>query len=167
LREWFHQLPQAKKWGHAAFDTSLASALAGGAGYGIARKLRGHGYELVRNPEGFILDDAYGPRSYRRARAREEVGSSGGADEHRQPRRLGDLGAVGGGQRVRPGMVTVVERSLRLLQRLRSNRPGLLFKLSFRHSSLDRTSAASPLARKTDGEPSPEQIHVRGTGVDE
>jgi hypothetical protein len=61
LREWFHQLPQAKKWGHAAaFDTSLGSALVG-AGYGIARKLRRHGYELVKNAEGFILDDAYGP----------------------------------------------------------------------------------------------------------
>ena len=48
----------------------------GGACYGIARKLRGHGYELVTDPpiwargprhvmvtnrEGFILDDAYGP----------------------------------------------------------------------------------------------------------
>ena len=62
LREWFHQLPQAKEWGHAAaFDTRLGSALAGGAGYGIARKLHGHGYELVTNPEGFILDGAYGP----------------------------------------------------------------------------------------------------------
>jgi hypothetical protein len=76
LREWFYQLPQAKKWGHAAaFHTRLGSALAGGAGYGIARKLRGHGYELVtnphfilgghgyvlRNPEAFILDGAYGP----------------------------------------------------------------------------------------------------------
>jgi hypothetical protein len=28
---------------------------------GFARKLRGHGYELVKNAEGFILDDAYGP----------------------------------------------------------------------------------------------------------
>jgi hypothetical protein len=62
LREWFYQLPQAKKWGHAAaFDTRLGSALAGGAGYGIARKLRRHGYELVKNAEGFILDEAYGP----------------------------------------------------------------------------------------------------------
>src|SRR4029450_8419275 len=43
----FYQLPQAKKWGHAAaFDTSLGSALVG-AGYGIARKLRRHGYESL------------------------------------------------------------------------------------------------------------------------
>ena len=74
LREWFYQMwPQAKGWGHAAaFDTRLGSALAGGACYGIARKLRGRGYELVNDPEGFILgpegfilgfllDDAYGP----------------------------------------------------------------------------------------------------------
>jgi hypothetical protein len=61
LREWFYQLPQTKKWGHAAaFDTRLGSALAGGAGYGIARKLRRHGY-VVRNAEGFILDEVYGP----------------------------------------------------------------------------------------------------------
>ena len=46
----------------AAFDTRLGSALAaGGAGYGIAHTLQGHGYGLVKNPEGFILDDAYGP----------------------------------------------------------------------------------------------------------
>jgi hypothetical protein len=60
LREWFYQLPQAKKWGHAAaFDTSLASAPVG-ANFGIARRLRRHGYELVKHA-GFILDDAYGP----------------------------------------------------------------------------------------------------------
>jgi hypothetical protein len=92
LREWFYQVPRAKKWGHAAaFDTTLGSALAGGAGYGIARKLRGHGYELVRNPEAFILDDAYGPlhtgeierakkgelRWYGRASPTPEAGRSG------------------------------------------------------------------------------------------
>jgi hypothetical protein len=37
----------------AAFDTRLGSALAGGAGYGIVYKLQGHGYGLVKNPEGF------------------------------------------------------------------------------------------------------------------
>ena len=69
LREWFHQLPKAKEGGvlagphrhAAAFDTRLGSALAGGAGNGIAHKLQRHGYGLVKNPEGFILDDAYGP----------------------------------------------------------------------------------------------------------
>ncbi|HKX16362.1 MAG TPA: flavodoxin domain-containing protein [Propionibacteriaceae bacterium] len=69
LREWFHKLPKAKGGGKlagprrhaAAFDTRLGSALAGGAGYGIARKLRKHCYDLVKNPEGFILDEPYGP----------------------------------------------------------------------------------------------------------
>ena len=45
----------------AAFDTRLGSALAGGAGHEISRKLRGRGYVLLKNPKGFILDDAYGP----------------------------------------------------------------------------------------------------------
>ena len=80
LREWFYLMWPAKGWGHAAaFDTRLGSVLVppGGACYGIARKLEGHGYELVKNPadfihayvpayelvkssEEFILDDAYG-----------------------------------------------------------------------------------------------------------
>jgi hypothetical protein len=62
LREWFSRLPQAKGWGNgAAFATCLRSVLAGSAGHEIARESRGHGYELVKNPEEFILDDAYGP----------------------------------------------------------------------------------------------------------
>ena len=79
LREWFYLLWPDKGWRHAAaFDTRgrLRAGPPGGACYGIARKLRGHGYELVTDPpiwargprhvmvtnrEGFILDDAYGP----------------------------------------------------------------------------------------------------------
>ena len=69
LREWFHQLPKAQVGGvlagphrhAAAFDTRLGSALAGGAANGIGRKLRRRGYGLVKNPEGFILDDVSGP----------------------------------------------------------------------------------------------------------
>jgi hypothetical protein len=83
LREWFYLLWPAKGWSHAAaFDTRVGSVLVppGGACYGIARKLRRHGYELVRRPrlldwpqlrghgyelvtnaEGFILDGAFGP----------------------------------------------------------------------------------------------------------
>jgi hypothetical protein len=61
LREWFYELPKAGEGGvlagpqrhAAAFDTRLGSALAGGAGYGIVYKLQGHGYGLVKNPEGF------------------------------------------------------------------------------------------------------------------
>ena len=91
LREWFyHLLWPAKGWRHAAaFDTRVGSVLVppGGACYGIARKLRGHGYELVTNPpiwardprhelvtnrEGFILDSAFGPlRAGEIERARE------------------------------------------------------------------------------------------------
>lgn len=62
VREWFHQLPKAKEGGQAAaFDTRLGSALAGGAAYGIAHRLHKHGYFLVKNPEGFIVDEAHGP----------------------------------------------------------------------------------------------------------
>jgi hypothetical protein len=35
--------------------------MAGGAAGGIARRLRKHGYQLVSDPEGFVVDDAYGP----------------------------------------------------------------------------------------------------------
>jgi HSP20 family molecular chaperone IbpA len=62
LREWFHQLPKAKVGTQAAaFDTRLGSALAGGAAYGIAHRLHKHGYYLVKNPEGFVVDEAHGP----------------------------------------------------------------------------------------------------------
>src|SRR4249920_2450533 len=79
VREWFHLMRPITGCRHAAaFATCLGSALAGSAGHEIARKLRGHGYELVKypagfmhphvpaselvnSPEEFILDDAYGP----------------------------------------------------------------------------------------------------------
>ena len=57
VREWFDQLPKAKEGAHAAaFDTRLGSLLAGGAAHGIARRLRKHGYHLVSDPEGFVVD---------------------------------------------------------------------------------------------------------------
>jgi hypothetical protein len=62
LREWFDGLA---KLGHgkkaAAFDTRLSYPLAGGAAKGIARRLHRHGYHLVSEPEGFVVDDAAGP----------------------------------------------------------------------------------------------------------
>ena len=62
VREWFDGLPKVEEAGQAAaFDTRLPSGLAGGAARGIARRLRKHGYHLVSDPEGFIVDDAYGP----------------------------------------------------------------------------------------------------------
>jgi hypothetical protein len=62
VREWFDSLPKVSEGGSAAaFDTRLPSRMAGGAAHGIARRLRKHGYDLVSEPEGFVLDDAYGP----------------------------------------------------------------------------------------------------------
>jgi Flavodoxin len=62
VREWFDGLPKVKNGGGAAaFDTRLPSRMAGGAARGIGRQLRKHGYQLVTEPEGFVLDDAYGP----------------------------------------------------------------------------------------------------------
>jgi hypothetical protein len=61
VREWFDSLPKSEGGSAAAFDTRLPSPMAGGAARGIARRLRKHGYDLVGEPEGFVLDDAYGP----------------------------------------------------------------------------------------------------------
>ena len=62
VREWFDGLPEVEDGGNAAaFDTRLPSRMAGGAARGIARRLHKHGYHLVSEPEGFVLDDAYGP----------------------------------------------------------------------------------------------------------
>jgi Flavodoxin len=54
-----HELGCAKE--AAAFDTRLNSRMAGGASHGIARRLFRHGYYLVSDPEGFVVEDAYGP----------------------------------------------------------------------------------------------------------
>ncbi|WP_086830437.1 flavodoxin domain-containing protein [Streptomyces sp. NRRL B-24572] len=64
VRSWFHDtLPKAHTGTHAAaaFDTRADMRLAGAAAVGIARRLRGHGYELVAEPEGFIIEDTEGP----------------------------------------------------------------------------------------------------------
>ena len=61
VRAWFKGLPTVKDGQAAAFDTRLEFSLAGGAARGIARRLRNHGYHLVRDPEGFVVEDAYGP----------------------------------------------------------------------------------------------------------
>ncbi|MFF9915571.1 flavodoxin domain-containing protein [Streptomyces sp. NPDC013457] len=74
VRDWFHDtLPKAHTGTHAAaaFDTRADMRLAGGAARGIARRLRGHGYELVAEPEGFVIEDTEGPlRAGERDRAR-------------------------------------------------------------------------------------------------
>ena len=61
VRAWFKGLPTVKDGRAAAFDTRLEFSLAGGAAGGIARRLRKHGYHVVSDPEGFIVEDAYGP----------------------------------------------------------------------------------------------------------
>jgi Flavodoxin len=62
VREWFDGLPKLRDGGQAAaFDSRLPSSMAGGAARGIARRLRRHGYRLLSEPEGFIVDDSYGP----------------------------------------------------------------------------------------------------------
>jgi hypothetical protein len=35
--------------------------MAGGAAHGIARRLRRHGYELVAEPESFVIEGTEGP----------------------------------------------------------------------------------------------------------
>jgi hypothetical protein len=62
LREWFDDLQRIGDGKMAAaFDTRLESRMAGGAAHGIARRLRRHGYQLVNDPEGFVVEDTYGP----------------------------------------------------------------------------------------------------------
>jgi hypothetical protein len=71
VRDWFHTLPKATKGSRAAaFDTRIDNRFAGGAANGIARRLRHHRYDLVAEPEGFIVEDTEGPlRSGERERA--------------------------------------------------------------------------------------------------
>jgi Flavodoxin len=62
VREWFDGLPKIRNGSQAAaFDTRLPSPMAGGAARAIARRLRRHGYRLLSEPEGFIVDESYGP----------------------------------------------------------------------------------------------------------
>lgn len=72
VREWFQALPKAPAGSlGAAFDTRVASRMAGGAAHGISRRLRRHGYQLVAEPAGFIVEDVAGPiRDGELARAR-------------------------------------------------------------------------------------------------
>ena len=72
LRGWFHRLPRAGKGRlAAAFDTrGDHGRMVGGAARGIAQRLRRHGYALVTEPEGFIVEgDAGQLRAGERERA--------------------------------------------------------------------------------------------------
>ncbi len=58
LREWFEQLPPPSHAAPAAaFDTRMSGPpmLTGRASKGIARRLRRHGYELIAEPESFLV----------------------------------------------------------------------------------------------------------------
>ncbi|WP_371494676.1 flavodoxin domain-containing protein [Kitasatospora sp. NBC_00374] len=62
LRSWFHDLPQTESATHAAaFDTRADSRMAGGAANGIAHRLSHHHYDVMVEPEGFIVEEAEGP----------------------------------------------------------------------------------------------------------
>jgi hypothetical protein len=58
LRDWFDALTSATGGRAAAFDTRVHATvlLTGQASKGIAKRLRGHGYELVVEPESFFVD---------------------------------------------------------------------------------------------------------------
>ena len=73
LRDWFHRLPEAGPGRRAAaFDTRGEGPMVGAAGKGIAHRLEGHGYELVAEPAGFVIegdDQLLRPGEAERARA--------------------------------------------------------------------------------------------------
>jgi hypothetical protein len=63
LRDLLSQLPEATGRRAAAFDTRIGKpkVVTGSAAKGIAKRLRRHGYELVAEPESFVVDDTHGP----------------------------------------------------------------------------------------------------------
>lgn len=62
LRTWLRDLPQSAGARAAAFDTRLDKSpwLTGVASRGIAKRLRGHGYDVVAT-ESFLVEDSEGP----------------------------------------------------------------------------------------------------------
>jgi len=82
VRDWFIALPKAADGSlGVAFDTHADSCETPTAAHSIARLLRGHGYELVAEPEGFVIDKTEGPlRGGERDRAK-----AWGASLLRQP----------------------------------------------------------------------------------
>jgi hypothetical protein len=57
LRDWFQALEEAQGKHAAAFDTRIdaPAMLTGRASRGIARRLRQHGFEMVAEPESFLV----------------------------------------------------------------------------------------------------------------
>ena len=64
LRDWFEELPNGQHVPAAAFDTRLGKPrfITGSAAKGIAHRLSRHGYELVSDPESFIVDATHGDK---------------------------------------------------------------------------------------------------------
>jgi len=61
LRDWFHKLPKAGQGRPAAaFDTRADGPMVGAAAKGIAHRLERHGYTLVAEPEGFVVEGEAG-----------------------------------------------------------------------------------------------------------
>ena len=61
LRDWFHGLTEVRGIMAAAFDTRFAAAPAlvtGRASKGITHKLHKHGFNVVADPESFLVDKA-------------------------------------------------------------------------------------------------------------
>lgn len=58
LRNWFDDLPAHLGGAAAAFDTRIdaSAVLTGRASKGIARRLRHHGFDLLEDPESFLVD---------------------------------------------------------------------------------------------------------------
>ena len=58
LRDWFHELAPVENRGAAAFDTRIDAAplLTGRASRGIEKRLTKIGYDLVADPESFLVD---------------------------------------------------------------------------------------------------------------
>lgn len=58
LRDWFHDLPRHHQGRAAAFDTRVSGPelLTGRASKGIAKQLAKHGFDLVGEPESFLVD---------------------------------------------------------------------------------------------------------------
>ena len=84
LREWFHSLTGVDGTQAAAFDTRIDAppALTGRASKGIARRLRHHGFDLVVEPESFLVDKENHLEPGEAERAREWGVALGRAASH-------------------------------------------------------------------------------------
>ena len=63
LKDWLKTLAQGNSAPAVAFDTRMSGSTlkTGAASKSIARRLRRHGYEVVADPESFVVEGAEGP----------------------------------------------------------------------------------------------------------